>query len=60
MKKYEAPMLFVDTFAPDTMIASNVTPVKNPASDMDCWGCDIVPGKQELGPYCLGPGPPGC
>jgi hypothetical protein len=58
-KKYEAPKLFIDEYVPDTMIASSGGS-KNPATDRQCWGCDVVPGKQEAGPYCLGPGVPGC
>ena len=63
MKKYEAPELYVDEFVPDTMIASGAGPGNGGAKDGNtagCWGCDIVPGKQELGPYCLGGGVPGC
>ena len=66
MKKYEAPELYVDEFVPDTMIASGMDPGNggakdgNPAGNSACWGCDIVPGKEEIGPACLGPGVPGC
>ena len=58
MKKYEAPMMFVDTFAPDTMIASGGSMNDAP---LGCWGCDVVPGKIEDGVNaCLGAGYPGC
>lgn len=64
MKKYEAPRLYVDEIAPDTMIASN--PGGGPKNDnagnnQNCWACNIVPGAVEDGQNaCLGAGYPGC
>ena len=44
MKVYEAPVLYVDEYAPDTMIASGMfggNPKKgNPDNNQNCWGCD--------------------
>ncbi len=42
MKKYETPELFVDEFAPDTMIASgDAGNPKNGNADnnQNCWAC---------------------
>ncbi|MBO4926101.1 MAG: hypothetical protein J5472_06445 [Clostridia bacterium] len=49
MKKYEAPELFVDTFAADTMIASNPSVPKNgnASNNQNCWGCDMEPYKTD-------------
>ena len=63
MKKYVAPMLNVDEFAPDTMIASSGGGPKNDnaGNNQNCWACNIVPGKVEDGQNaCLGAGYPGC
>ncbi len=62
-KQYEAPMLFIDKYVPDTMIASGGGGPKNgnAGNNQNCWGCDIVPGKVEDGlNACLGAGYPGC
>lgn len=40
MKKYEAPELFVDYFAADTMIASSDTKNGNPDNNQNCW--DVI------------------
>ena len=64
MKKYEAPELFVDTFAADTMIASINTPKSgggpkndNAGNNQNCWGFNCVPGAVEDGQdACLGNG----
>lgn len=42
MKKYEIPELYVDEFAPDTMIASgNFNPKNgNAGNNQNCHGCD--------------------
>ena len=57
MKKYEAPELFVDTFAADTMIASGGGEAKNAnaGNNQNCWGCkskagEVDPGNPEN--YC--------
>lgn len=42
MKKYEAPRLFVDKFAADTMISSSNTKNGNPDNNQNCWGCNYV------------------
>ncbi len=47
MKKYEAPELFVDTFAADTMIASSRTKNGNPDNNQNCWGYDQNPGDSD-------------
>lgn len=48
MKKYEAPELYTDEFAPDTMIASNP---KNGNADnnQNCWGCNQTAGEVDSG-----------
>lgn len=40
MKKYEAPMLFVDEFVADTMIASAGSKNDNAGNNPNCWGCN--------------------
>ncbi len=47
MKKYEAPMLFVDEFVADTMIASTTAGPKNGAADVNqnCAGCKDYKGQ---------------
>ena len=47
MKKYEAPELFVDTFAADTMIASSRTKNGNPDNNQNCWGCNLTAGATD-------------
>ena len=47
MKKYEAPELFVDTFAADTMIASSNTKNGNPDNNQNCWGCNQSAGATD-------------
>ena len=49
MKKYEAPMLFVDEFVADTMIASSGTKNGNPDNNQNCWGCNQTPGATDQG-----------
>lgn len=49
MKKYEAPELFVDEFAPDTMIASATAKNGNTANNQNCWGCDQTPAGSGNG-----------
>ena len=51
MKKYEAPMLFVDQFAADTMIASTTAEPKNAnaGNNQNCWGCKTVAGELDPG-----------
>lgn len=50
MKKYEAPKLFVDEFAPDTMIASGGEPKNaNAANNQNCWGCKSYAGEVDPG-----------
>ncbi len=62
-KRYEAPMLFVDTYAPDTMIASGGPSGGGPKNDnagnnQNCWARNIVWGAVEDGENaCLGPLP---
>ena len=56
-------MLFVDTFVPDTMIASGGGGPKNDnaGNNQNCWGCDTVFGKVEDGQNaCMGADYPGC
>ena len=64
MKKYMAPMLYVDSFAPDTMIASSVKggpKNDNAGNNQNCWDCNTVWSVVEDGENaCLGPGIPGC
>ena len=36
-KTYEAPMLFVDKYAPDTMIASGGPKNGNAGNNQNCW-----------------------
>ncbi len=47
MKKYMAPKLFVDSFAPDTMIASGGTKNGNPDNNQNCWGCNQSAGGTD-------------
>ena len=58
MKKYEAPMLYIDAFVPDTMIASGGSggPKNgNAGNNQNCWGLNCVPGAVEDGQdACLG------
>lgn len=54
-KNYEAPMLFVDEYVADTMIASSEddempflgwnTKNGNAGNNQNCWGCRDVPGQ---------------
>ena len=61
MKKYEAPALFVDVYAADTMIASSGTKNGNPDNNQNCWACNSTFGAVEDGMNaCLGAGYPGC
>lgn len=54
MKKYEAPRLFVDSFAADTMIASSPKN-DNAGNNQNCWGLDCVAGQiNGDGDVCLG------
>lgn len=39
MKKYQAPELFVDEYAADTMIASSNYKNGNPDNNQNCAGC---------------------
>ncbi len=57
MKKYEAPELYVDNYAADTMIASGGGGPKNDngGNNQNCWGYNCVPGAVEDGENaCLG------
>lgn len=60
MKKYSAPMLYVDHFAPDTMIASSGgggPKNDNAGNNQNCWSYNCVPGAVEDGENaCLGNG----
>ena len=60
MKKYEAPRLFVDEYAADTMIASGGgggPKNDNAGNNQNCWGKNCVPGAVEDGENaCLGAG----
>ncbi|MCR4621574.1 MAG: hypothetical protein K5663_05770 [Clostridiales bacterium] len=49
MKKYEAPELIVDSFAPDTMIASlgYTTKNGNPDNNQNCAGCRETYGARD-------------
>lgn len=49
MKKYEAPMLQVDEFAPDTMIASGDPKNANAGNNQNCWGCKSQAGEVDPG-----------
>ena len=65
MKKYEAPELHVDEFAPDTMIASMPAgggpKNDNAGNNQNCWACNTVWGVVEDGENaCMGAGYPGC
>ncbi len=64
MKKYEAPQLFVDSFAADSMIASGDgggPKNGNAGNNQNCWDCNTTWGVVEDGENaCLGPGIPGC
>ena len=65
-KAYIAPMLFVDMFAADTMIASGEGGGGGPKNDnagnnQNCWACDTIAGYiNDQGDVCLGPNYPGC
>lgn len=59
MKKYVAPMLFVDKFVADTMITSGGGGPKNDnaGNNQNCWAENCVPGAVEDGENaCLGAG----
>ena len=62
MKAYEAPVLFVDEYVADTMIASSGNGGGGPKNDnagnnQNCWGFNCVPGAVEDGENaCLGNG----
>ena len=64
MKKYEAPMLFIDEFAADTMIASSIPggpKNDNAGNNQNCWACNTVFGQVQDGENaCMGAGYPGC
>ena len=63
MKKYEAPALFVDVYAADTMIASSSGGPKNDnaGNNQNCWACNSTFGAVEDGVNaCMGAGYPGC
>lgn len=52
MKQYEAPQLFVDEYAADTMIASADPAVLGPKNDnadnnQNCWGCRNTAGATD-------------
>lgn len=52
MKQYEAPQLFVDEYAADTMIASADPEVLdpkngNPGNNQNCWGCRNTAGATD-------------
>lgn len=50
MKKYEAPELHVDEFAPDTMIASLTgggPKNDNAGNNQNCWGCNQSAGATD-------------
>ena len=52
MKKYEAPMLFVDEFVADTMIASSGgggPKNDNGGNNQNCWGCNQKAGATDSG-----------
>lgn len=51
MKKYEAPELYVDEFAADTMIASGSGDPKNgnAGNNQNCWGCKSTAGEVDPG-----------
>ena len=44
-KTYAAPMLFVDEYAPDTMIASGSPKNDNADNNQNCWGCNTSAGS---------------
>lgn len=57
MKAYEAPKLFTDNYAPDTMIASMQGGPKNDnaGNNQNCWDANCVWGVVEDGENaCLG------
>lgn len=64
MKKYEAPQLFVDQFAADSMIASmpgGGPKNGNAGNNQNCWDCNTVFAAVEDGENaCFGSGYPGC
>ncbi len=63
MKKYVAPELHVDEFAPDTMIASGGGGPKNDnaGNNQNCWACNSVWSVVEDGENaCMGAGYPSC
>jgi len=49
MKKYEAPQLFVDSFAADTMIASGGPKNGNAGNNQNCSGCKSTAGELDPG-----------
>ena len=51
MKKYVAPELYVDEFAPDTGIASSGGSPKNDnaGNNQNCWGCKSAVGELDPG-----------
>lgn len=68
-KEYSAPELYVDDYAPDTMIASAGEPEQEPpghshghgagpkngnaAHNQNCWGLNAYPGAIEGNKVCL-------
>ena len=49
MKKYQAPELFTDEFAADTMIASGNPKNGNAGNNQNCWGCKSTFGEVDPG-----------
>lgn len=49
MRKYTAPMLYVDHFAPDTMIASGNPKNGNAGNNQNCAGCKSEAGEVDPG-----------
>ena len=47
MKPYEAPCLYVDSFAPDTSVASSQPKNGNADNNQYCWGCRLSPGATD-------------
>ena len=49
MKKYEAPRLFVDEYAADTMIASSATGIRNGnAGNQTCYNSKDASHAQQV------------
>ena len=49
MKKYTAPMLYVDHFAADTIASSGEPKNANAGNNQNCWSCKSKAGEVDPG-----------